>query len=428
MNQLRQQARELKEKKNFKKAIDLYTQIWPNHSDIWVGWEYAVCLKHQGKLDEAINVLKEVLSRNNKFYYAKNLLSWCLYERYFKTTKKKYNFSEITHLIKVTEEIINLVDQTDKSPYEYTIFKLIKILKANAAFPAAKLLYWLDKIDIELVQDIPFKFEFKGRKGESQSNKEMYYAYKTRALYEQKEYEECISCCEEALVQIERFHHDNDIWIEVRKAKSIGMLGDIDIAINKLIDLAAIKKHWSLYMNIAEFYYKKCNKGKALLYYYRAALTKDPCRMKVELYYKIGLMLEEQGDNYTALLHYLFVKQIRIRNEWSISSKLIRAIGRVHQMQDSIKKDIDINNLKIFWLNEVRRMLGTQSGIVIKMIAQGKAGFVRANNKNYFFEKSAIVNNIKIKQGDKISFCLVDSYDKKKRVGTIAAGYIEKID
>jgi hypothetical protein len=81
------------------------------------------------------------------------------------------------------------------------------LLKDKPQYPASRILYWLNKIDVKLISDTPYTFTGKyGKEQESQSRKEMYYACKTKALFEKKLYSDCIICCDEAISQITLFH------------------------------------------------------------------------------------------------------------------------------------------------------------------------------------------------------------------------------
>lgn len=323
MDNLRKRAKDLRQTGNYPEAIVLYSQLWdstnPQNNDNWLGWEYADSLKKDGQIDKAISICEQVYFYNSDFKHNNDLFAWCLFEKHFKSIKEFYSMEEEKSLFQNAELVIKLVNQNSKSPYEHVVFRIIKLLKDKPQYPASRILYWLNKIDVKLISDTPYTFTGKyGKEQESQSRKEMYYACKTKALFEKKLYSDCIICCDEAISQITLFHHDNDIWINIRKAKSIGFNGDIQTALNNLLDLQIKKDHWSLLEDISLFYYKSGDFKNCLIYALRAALTKDPIYQKVNLFYHIGLILQKNGDNDHALMHYLFSKKIREEKDWAL--------------------------------------------------------------------------------------------------------------
>ncbi len=355
------------------------------------------------------------------------MFAWCLFEKHFKSIKEFYSMEEEKSLFQNAELVIKLVNQNSKSPYEHVVFRIIKLLKDKPQYPASRILYWLNKIDVKLISDTPYTFTGKyGKEQESQSRKEMYYACKTKALFEKKLYSDCIICCDEAISQITLFHHDNDIWINIRKAKSIGFNGDIQTALNNLLDLQIKKDHWSLLEDISLFYYKSGDFKNCLIYALRAALTKDPIYQKVNLFYHIGLILQKNGDNDHALMHYLFSKKIREEKDWALPDSLRSCINTLSQ-------DVNVDSpvfktMQDFWIVELKKLMGSYAGKINSLLGKGNVGFITCGEKSIFFKASSILNNRIVKQGDKVNFCIVESFDKKKDIKTLEAAYIELIN
>lgn len=61
-------------------------------------------------------------------------------------------------------------------------------------------------------------------------DRENYYSFKIKVLFELKEYEKCISICDKALAHMKNFHHENDLWFKVKKAKCLSALNNNDKA------------------------------------------------------------------------------------------------------------------------------------------------------------------------------------------------------
>lgn len=424
MQALRQSAKVYRSSKQYPEAIKIYNQLWniENESlnDKWLGWEYADSLKHNGDLERALYICKIIHENNHDFKYINDLYAWCIYEIYFK--KIDYNNANIDKLIEQAEIVTKLVIQDKSSPFESVVFQILKLLKSKPSFPANKILYWINKIDVTLVSDTPYHYEIKGIKRESESRKEMYYSLKTKTFLNLKLFSECIQCCDEAFAEIKNFHHGNEIWIQLRKAISISNLGQTTEALNMLMDLVLQKDHWTLFLEIAKLYYTIGEVNKALIFLYRAALTPDDPKMKVELYYIIGCILEKSGNCEYAYKHLLLAKNIRLKQGWNIPSKLASHLEqlKVNQAIQSVSHEA----LKNYWLEQIKTLIGNRDGIISQLMANGKIGFIKSDKESVFFKASSIISNQKIRIGSRVNFCLIDSYDRKKNVKSKEASYI----
>lgn len=223
--EIRKQAQEQKNQENWAEAITLYEKIYSPHCDRWLAWEYSDCLKKFSRLDEAISVSKNLYQRDKQFIHNNNFLSWLLYEKYFKHPKTEYSVQELNHLYEIATSITTFTTQDGKGAYEITIIQMLKLLKKYGNNPVAKIIALIDKLDAQKLSDKAGTYEQNGREKEYQSPKEMFYAMKTKALLDSKFYPECISCCDEALLCLNQFHHDNKSWIIARKAVSMAQSG-----------------------------------------------------------------------------------------------------------------------------------------------------------------------------------------------------------
>lgn len=423
MVELRKEAQLLKKDGLYDKAIEIYSQIYSSDCDKWLGWEYAYCLKKQGQLDEAIKICKSIYSKDKNFKHNNDLLSWLLYEKYFKNTKETYLYKEVNQLFEIAIFVSEITTQDNTSPYEKIMLKTIKILKKHSNNSDDKLLKILEKIDSRKLSETAHTYKNNDREQEYQSDKEMLYAYKTKALYNKKFYSECIACCIEALSTISKFHHNNDIWIESRKILCLGEIESVDVAIEELKKISAIKTHWIFYADIARLYLSKSDSKNALLYFCRAALTTDAPQMKVTLFYEMSELINRIGDKSNAILHALYAKSIREKEGWNIPIELMTLINDIGITEE--KRDIQSDELQEYWINNIYEILGALNGTVTNIHQNGKFGFIKSGKDSYYFKTISILNRRCVKQNDKVIFCIIDSFDKTKKQTTKEAGYIK---
>jgi len=427
MDDLHARARQLKNTKEFSEAINIYEKIWfKKNNNKWLGWEYAYCLKQINEITKAIAVCKATFLIDKKFNMNNDLMAWCVYEKYFKEKKEEYSAHEIENLELVGESIISLIDQSEKTAYEPIIFSLIAIYKKKGDKKShTKIIEWLDKLDVNSLnnKNISFK-DSRGNDMELQSRKEEYYSLRSKSLLILECYEECISCCEEAEELIDKFHYDNDIWIEARKCYAYGMLGEYDKAIFGMKKLIVKKNHWSLLFNIAQIYDILGEAETSLLYCYKAFLTKDPDKMKVKVIYFVAQKLMDLGEHELANMHYLYCKQIREENNWTISEQLETVVKNI---SDS---DISISPFEMIriWLNEVKSKSEVYYGKVSRILPNKRNGFISYGKKSVFFKVNETFGKGRVKENTNVSFIIEDSYDIAKKRETKEAKYVEIVE
>lgn len=207
-------ARNLRKNKNFKEALPIYIELWKVSDecniDKWLGWEYAYTCKMVDQIDDAIKISKIIFKKYPEFKNNTDLLCWCLYEKYIKNIDEDCTLSNFNRILAIANFITNNTKNSEKTAFSYTINGMLKQLKKNNEFITENVVYWLDTIDPNYLSELPIIYNF--NKKEGMSSRENYYSFKTKALLKLKNYEKCILVCEEALEQICKFHHDNNIW------------------------------------------------------------------------------------------------------------------------------------------------------------------------------------------------------------------------
>ena len=264
--QLRQQAKQLKQAKNFEEALPLFKQLWEEHRENcneWDGWNYAHCLSKQKDYKNALKICREVYEIKPNFEQNNNLYAWCIY--YTEIKIEKVENEQL--LLKAGEAIIKLskqkpTEQQSDFPcvYSLSIFKILDYLNEKTIYNPKSIIYWTEKLNPDFLETIPFKFtDNESKERELASKKEDWYSLRSKALYENGDFADCISCSETALKSLTKFHYDNDIWFKRNIALSKAELGDIETAIEELKSLLKRKNEWFIQKEIAELY-KRQNK------------------------------------------------------------------------------------------------------------------------------------------------------------------------
>ena len=223
-------AKKAYQRKDFKAADEIYSKIYNEHQEDFNRWD-------------------------KKFY------ALTLYRCYVQNPINQ------DKLLDAGELITKLIKQSNHSkkdamcPYTLAVLKIMKILEDPEA-----ILEWSSKLNPELLNgDISGNFS---------SKKETWYKLTTKALLDINQYDKCISLSTEALLNLNEFTYDSDIWFKWRIAKSFNQLGDYDQSLDYLNDIEQFKNDWFIDNLIAENYFFKNDLDNALKYAASAALAK----------------------------------------------------------------------------------------------------------------------------------------------------------
>lgn len=424
----RQNAKELRLLKKYKDAVEIYKTLWSvENKDKWLGWEYGYCLKYNNNLSEAIKVCKNTYKLDKNFTANNNLLSWCVFEKYFDSRKQESETKDIKKLELIAESITKIIKQSKDNPYEKIVFYMAGSYKKNGDKKSyEKILFWLNKLNIqELDQNTYLFVDSSGKEIEGQSRLEEYYSYKSKALLELEMYQECIECCDESLSKINKFHYDNDIWIEARKNFSLGMLGKCEDAILALKTLILRKNHFSLLYKISILYEMQGNINLEEEYLLHSLLGKEKDIMKIKIIYQEAKVLEKLGELSCAGLHYYYCFKIRKDNDWNITDALQIDLNRC-QISNENKELVNSFFMRKLWLERYIKLSKSYIGIINKIMPNGRTGFIKYSNNSIYFRMSEVMDRNKIKISDQVKFCITESLDKGKNQISKEAIFIHK--
>ncbi|MCB0538090.1 MAG: hypothetical protein KDE33_11265 [Bacteroidetes bacterium] len=429
--EIKTQAEQHRNSKNYAEALPLYQEIWENHRENcgkWEGWAYAFCKSKLGLHSEALELCREIYPNNKDFEQIKGLYAWSIYY----TEIKDNEIKDEARFFKAAQAITQLTKQEDKySPYLLVVYKVLEYLNNKAIFNPSKVIEWTDKLEKTTLDATPFSFEDKeGKTRELASKKEQYYSLRTKALFELNRSQDCIECCHEALESFSKFHYDNDIWFKRLIALSNAKLSNFEEAITQLKELLKKKNEWFIQKEIAELFLQVDNINEAEKYAIDGALNFGDADKKLNLYLLIADILQRQGKSDEARKHIEFICKIRQEKQWKIDNEL---------QQQVTLFNIDLSKLPNFKViqNELRRIwdnlkFSTQDqfkGLIKSILPNGKAGFVEIERgKSYYFQlKDFKGRRDLIKEGQKVIFYLEDSFDQKKNQPTKNAVNVKPI-
>ncbi|WP_291560734.1 MULTISPECIES: hypothetical protein [unclassified Clostridium] len=414
MEQLRIKAQELRKKHEYKEAEKIYCKIYNENSfDKWLGWEYADTLKNLNKVDEAISVAKNVYVNNRSFKYIKDLLSWCVYEKYFKNLDAN-DTKELSELIPIADFLLKITVQDEKLPYEKTVFKIIKLIqKSDINNKYELMIEWLDKLDYKILSKNTYQIKMKNERTiEIASPLEDWFYIKIKCQYNLENYTECIENCDYILCEIEKFHNNQDKWIRRIKANCLWELNKKHESVMELSKLNNEFNHWIIMYELSKMYIEMENFNDGIIIASRLMLLKEPIERKVgaikllaDLFYKLNKK-KEAYVYYMACFEHIYNYD---------EKNLIKS--RIKELNDTynIKVINNIQCLEEIAIKEIKNDKSRKEGVVSNIIGNRKAGFIKDNISSYYFQmKNVLGTNKNIKMNDIVTFNVIDSFDRKK--------------
>lgn len=273
------------------------------------------------------------------------------------------------------------------------------------------------------------------RKGEKKpmelaSDKENWFAFKTKALFETQQYQECFDLSKKALETFEKFHYSNEVWFARRVALSKKHLGNSEEALNELLQVLRRKKEWFIQNEVAEIYKENGEFDKAFKYAIEAINNFGDLEYKVGLLVLIANILEQKQEKELSFKHYMLSKLLRQQEEWKVPQTLDYALQNLGFAQTPMEQLPNLKReLKNYWnsfkqeqTKSFDRYRTTTNkileGEIVRILhdnERGKVGFIKCNGKEYYFSVNPNYHSISdIAVGIKVLFEIKPATDGKK--------------
>lgn len=408
-----QTAFQYRKNNHYQEAIQIYQPLWqqnPLDFNEWDGWSYAYCLSKQNRHVDALEVCRQLYQRFNKVEILNTLYARCIYYTQFNPKKPV----TIDVLKKATKAIFDLAPPGN--PYSFApraIFYLVKELMKAQDIDWAEIEMWLLKLDPDLLDDRPFRMtDAKGRNIELASPREEWYAnfIKTKAGLNQPQL--LLDAINAARNKKIKWHYSNDIWFARKEAFAWKQLGDSVKAEKIMREILTKKKDWFLIFDLAQLI---TDKEESMGLFCMAAMAQGKAEMKLKLFETMYKNLKDETEfGREAALHLCLIMALREENDWPVKQELKKELEAyaVDPEREGSSALIQ-QSLFPFWRKMAAKMNNNSMiGILVKILPDGKSGFIRCGDLSYF----ASLRDLKASPNlnSRVSFELVDSFDKKK--------------
>lgn len=415
---LKDNAETLRRDKQYAPALEVFEELlnlYPDQAGEYERWGMAFCLRHLNRQREALDMCREIYRANPAFGPNRNLYGWCVYDLEIKPVREAEPADPKT-FFKAGEAITQLTAQEAYSPYERTVFEVLRYLKDRQTYPADEILAWADKLDAEKLSSEERRYTGRDNVERVEASPlEQWYGHRTRALEALRHWEELIVVCNEALDRLTQFHYNDEIWFRRRVATAKAELGDVDAAIGDLKALVRLKPDWFIQYDLARLLMKKGEREAALEYAVDAALGPGELAHKWELFALLGDLMGARGDDASAASHYRLASAIRAEQGWREDADLAKHLRDLPPAPERAAAQ-QARDLEGTWralkFADQQRLTGE-----IERTDPGKrSGFIRADDgqRIFFRYRSFVSPRERLMIGTKVSFFLQPSFDKQK--------------
>lgn len=423
-------ANQFRKAGDFKHAINHYRELWEkynNKCNEWVAWGYALSLSKLKQNEKAIEVCKKAIERFPDFDNLKNVYAWALYN-------VKINIKKVKNLDAFLEaaEIITKITKEDApySPYTQTVLKVIDVLEKQNQ--QAKIIEWIDKIDIEKQPKDPVVVKvLENRVQTTPSKYEALLKTKIDALIKTRRTEEAAQLAEKFLNTTPKEKISSKTPFQYAVAHHYLKSGDLENAYIWFKRFAFKKKKWQYHKELAEVFYKKEEYGDALKLACDAGLYQGDYKKKVPLFVFMAAIFRKLNRMDLAKKHLELALAIRKELNFTFDNFSKNFVEEF---------EIDINNLpdskklwsqlRHVWEKEMYSALPWYFGKVILILDDGYCGFVGLDNGNtYYFKKDHFIGNKEyIKVGQKVKFNIILAINPKKDKANKVAVNVTPLD
>lgn len=415
---LRERANQLRKAGNHADALPLYDQLWSEHRDVctkWDGWGLAYSLQKTKDYARALDISREVFQMDREFDPIRSVYAWSIFQTEI-APKKKH---ERSVLLKAADGILRLSEQDKFSPYTRTVFAVLDFLKHENTPNPELILDWAHRLDPAQLSATPNAYtQQDGTPQEQASDREKWYSVVCKALFETKQFEACIARTQEALAQFQRLHYGNDVWFERLIARSEAELGQPDAAIGRYLRLLSRKPDAFLRDELAHLYALQGQNDLALRYAGEAALAPGEMEMKVKLFDLLARLLHEKGETDAARAHVELEISLRQRAGYKISSDVHARAGEFGiDLGHVSEPDTLTRSLRPLWESLKFQGQTRREGRVLKLLPNGKAGFLQDDNgASFYFQLRQFRGKAAhVKPELRVSFYVEDSFDPVKQ-------------
>lgn len=402
-------AESLRKDKKFSEAAEQFAILWQQKPSTMYGWRYAFCLRKLDRINDAENILKDVLEKFPDDKFAKSEMGWILYEKELKPAKEESDLGKTLHfaneILKLNSEVfaMRLIAQT-----------VMKVAKDKKKWDVV--LEWSNKlIPTDLSTDVRM---FDGKRG--MSERETWYVGRAKALLELGHFNDARTFAQQGIVEF-----PDELFLARTAALALARNGKLDEAADELRKLLNHRRaDWYVKADLADVEFSRGNRAEAFRIMSDAVSNPQDDEYKLGCFVTLGKIALEMSKLEIAAEHVAFAKAVRVANNWSISPEL----AQLEQNVSKAFKDAnipfpslpsDVKELSKIchqrWREGASEGLEFVKGTLKPFDPNKKFAFIRRDDgKEDVFVLLRNIPRKCIQEGARLEFVLEKSFDQKQ--------------
>ncbi len=408
----KQEANELRKKRDFLKALPIYKELWQETKDKFDGVGLLSCLRNLNLFNEAFLLADELILKFPDFKWCRLEVVWTYLQGKLEKLKEG---TRIDDFVEEAERIMKF--EPEGIAKKKVVFSVLKSAKSVNRWDIIDV--WLNKLKPEELSKEPIKDE-KGREG--WCDQSLWYNYYIKSLLEKKETQAVIKLVDQLA---ETFPKQKKFFLRF-KALAYSIQGSLEEAETLYRSLSErYSSDWWILHEHAKVLRDLDKNEEALRLMCKAAIVNQgKIETMVSLFEDIGNVLKELGKYEESRAHFLLSKYIRTNNKWSLKESLSKAILEVKKIINKDNDPVSLQEaLKIcreYWEkiapNQPSKCERNPMDGLIGKLSLGSQErpfcFINIANESFFCFKSDLPTNIQ--EGQTVVFDAKPSFDKKK--------------
>ena len=402
-------ANDFRNNGKFQEAIAIYTKLWEQKEDMYVGCGLLHCLRKLGSTAEALKFSEKLINKYPNFSWAKNEYIWTQIQCGIDSLDPEKDFNSIlttaTNLLSLELEPLAL---------NHIAFKVLKSAKHSGNWDILN--EWVDKITPNTLQDTPMVSE-EGKEGWSW--KGLWFNYKIAGLIHAKHYDKALTDIDVAL---SLFPRQKKFFL---RSKALVFNGQQRLEESKNIYENLCnnpKADWWIRTEYAQALISSNNNDDALKQLCLACNSRVPRKSLVNAFAELGKLLFRQQNYADSSAHFALCKYVRLENSWSIPSDIEAALHKLENTHHchppaSLHEALTAcSNVWVAFLKKNVTALNSRQNIKGKiegLLDTRPYCFIRAmTGETFFCSKKLLPTDTN--NGSEVVFDAAESFDKKK--------------
>ncbi|MFV0395740.1 MAG: hypothetical protein ACK5LC_15365 [Coprobacillaceae bacterium] len=410
---------------NEQKSLEIYKKKFeaePSLFNDFQAMDYIKLLKNDGYDKEAIEIGRVFFSECPDLERYKNHFGYALYNVYVNLDNEVIKENEEAFYSAV-EEIASVCKQERYSPLEPTLNKAIKYILHMNTVNYEKLLWVLDYLDVSLLSSQPF-VNAEGK--EFESKKERYYRLKIRALFETKQFAECITFANNALALSLDWHYNALQWVKYYRGCSLVEEGHYEEAEREFLTLQNRIRGVNFFEVLYRVYSNLDQNKKANAYLLYEFFEKGFDASLFDLYQR--LLAATKLTNNEVLIEIVDIFISKLAKENNLAYETIKEYPEDHKYA-ALSADELYDGMYNLIMKNIKEYVDRVQGTIVHYNTNKKFGTISTpDEEGIFFKQADYVYDEEVQRRDVVEYTILPTYDTKKARITAKAILITTIE